>query len=326
MTVADQRAPGGLPTVSVVMPAYNVAAYLDKSIGSALAQDVDVEVLVVDDCSTDDGATAAAIRRLEAADGRVRSFRLPVNGGPSAARNKGMEEAQGEWIAFLDGDDWFAPGRLSYLVEVARAAGADAITDDLALINEGADKPWTTVYELTGWEQSKDGQELSAAELCRRDWILQPMFRTAWLREHDLRFNTIRRSGEEDFEFYMEAMLRGVKWVTARKALYFYLSRPGQLTRSRRIGEGLIASAEALARDPRLMADGELAKAFGERLERIRAAQWIGLFADAVRDRQWLRATGMVVRSPRRIADAAAAARRRHRIGRLLSRDSSVRA
>jgi succinoglycan biosynthesis protein ExoO len=326
MTVADQRAPGGLPTVSVVMPAYNVAAYLDKSVSSALAQDVAVEVLVVDDCSTDDGATAEAIRRLEAADPRVRGFRLPVNGGPSAARNKGMEEARGEWIAFLDGDDWFAAGRLSYLVEVARAAGADAITDDLALINEGADKPWTTVYELTGWEQSKDGQELSAAELCRRDWILQPMFRTAWLREHDLRFNTIRRSGEEDFEFYMEAMLRGVKWVTARKALYFYLSRPGQLTRSRRIGEGLIASAEALARDPRLQSDGELARAFGDRLERIRAAQWIGLLADAVRDRKWLRATGMVVRSPRRLADAAAAARRRRRIGRLLSRDESARA
>ena len=61
-------------------------------------------------------------------------------------------------------------------------------------------------------------------------------------------------------------------------------------------------------------------------MERIRAAQWIGLFADALRDRQWLRATGMVVRSPGRLADAAAAARRRRRIGRLLSRDQSARA
>lgn len=321
MTVADQRGARPAPTVSVVMPAYNVAGYLDKSVGSALSQDVDVEVLVVDDCSTD--ATGEAIRRLEA-DERVRGFRLAVNGGPSAARNKGLEEARGEWVAFLDADDWFAPGRLSYLLGVARGAGADAITDDLALINEGADKPWTTVYELTGWEQAEEGLALSAAELCRRDWILQPMFRTAWLREHDLSFNTQRRSGEEDFEFYMQAMLRGVKWVTARKPLYFYLSRPGQLTRSRRIGDALIASAEAMGRDPRIAGDAELAAAFGERLKRIRAAQWIGRLADALRDRQWLRATGMVARSPGRLVDAAAAARRRRRIDRMLRRHEAA--
>jgi succinoglycan biosynthesis protein ExoO len=320
MAGEDQRAG---PTVSVVMPAYNVADYLDKSVGSALAQDVPVEVLVVDDCSTDEGATAAAIGRLEA-DPRVRGFRLPVNGGPSAARNKGLEEARGEWIAFLDADDWFAPGRLSYLLDIARRAGADAITDDLALVNEGADKPWTTVYELTGWQQEREGQILSAAELCRRDWILQPMFRTAWLRRHDLRFNTERRSGEEDFEFYMQAMLLGVKWATARRPLYFYLSRPGQLTRSRRIGDALVASAEAMARDPRIRGDAELAGAFAARLERIRAAQWIGLLADALRGRQWLRAAGMVARSPARLIDAAAAARRRRRIGRMLRRDQNA--
>jgi succinoglycan biosynthesis protein ExoO len=301
------------------MPAYNVAAYLDKSVSSALAQDVDVEVVVVDDCSTDHGATAEAIRRLEA-DPRVRGFRLPVNGGPSAARNKGLDEARGEWIAFLDGDDWFGPGRLSYLLEVARAAGADAITDDLALINEGSKQPWATVYQLTGWDQLEEGFPLSPAELCARDWILQPMFRTAWLRERGLRFNTVRRSGEEDFEFYMEAMLAGVKWVTARRALYFYLSRPGQLTRSRKIGDGLIASAEALARDPRISGDAELARAFGDRLERIRAAQWVGLLADQVRGRRWLGAAGMAFRSPGRVVDAFAALRRRLKIAGLLRR------
>ncbi|HLL31930.1 MAG TPA: glycosyltransferase family 2 protein [Allosphingosinicella sp.] len=325
MTVANQRLAGTAPAVSVLIPAYNVADYLDKSVGSALSQDVDVEVIVVDDCSTDGGATAEAIRRLEA-DPRVRGFRLPVNGGPSAARNKALEEARGEWIAFLDADDWFGPERLSYLLKVAGAAGADAITDDLFLINEGAARPWATIYELAGWRQEEEGQPLSAAELCRQRWILQPMFRTAWIREHDLRFNTIRRSGEEDFEFYMDAMIRGVKWVTAREAHYFYLSRPGQLTRSRLIGEGLIASAEAMGRDPRIRDNAELAEAFAGRLEYIRTTQWVGLFADAVRGRQWLRAGAMVARSPRRIIDAAAAFRRRRRIGKMLMRGGSASA
>ncbi|HEX8379924.1 MAG TPA: glycosyltransferase family 2 protein [Allosphingosinicella sp.] len=323
MTVADQPVLRPAPVVSVLIPAFNVADYLDKSVGSALAQDVEVEVLIVDDCSTDGGATAAAIRRLEA-DPRVRGFRLPVNGGPSAARNKGLDEARGEWVALLDADDWFAPGRLSYLLEVAGAADADAVSDDQLLISQGADKPWASIYELSGWKQTEEGRLLTAAEMCRRDWILKAMFRTAWLRRHGLRFHTVRHSAGEDFEFYMNALLCGVKWVAARKAMYFYMARPGQLTAGRSIADGLIESAEAMAGDARIQRDPELARAFAERLERIRAARWVGLLADELRGRNWLRAAAMAARSPRRIADAAAALRRRRRIGGLLRRNGAA--
>ena len=308
MSVAGQRQSRPGPAVSVLIPAYNVASYLDASVGSALAQDVDLEVVIVDDGSTD--STPEAIARLEA-DPRVRGFRLPVNSGPSAARNKAMDEARGAWVAFLDADDWFAPGRLSYLLKVAEAAGADAVSDDLALINDGADKPWTSVYEITGWKQSEEGRRLSAAELCRHDWILQPMFRTAWLRAHGLRFHPVRNWAGEDFEFYMNAMLLGVNWVTARDACYFYRSRPGQLTGRRAIAEGILESLEAMARDSRVSNDAELARAMSDRIERVRTAQWVGLFADAVRGRRWPRAAAMVLRSPVRVADAVAALRRR---------------
>lgn len=308
MSVADQRGSGKAPTVSVVIPAYNVADYLDKSVSSALSQDVDVEVVIVDDASTD--STADAIRRLEA-DPRVRGFRLPVNGGPSAARNRALDEARGEWVAFLDADDWFGPGRLSYLLKVAEAAGADAVSDDLLLINDGASRPWTTIYEATGWKQAEEGQQLSAADFCRLDWIIQPMFKTAWLRAHGLRFHTVRNWAGEDFEFYMNAMLLGVKWVAARDAHYFYRSRPGQLTGNRALAEGIIESLEAMARDPRVSGDPQLAGALSDRIGRVRSAQWLGHFADAVRGRRWLRAAGMVLRSPARVSDAALAVRRR---------------
>jgi succinoglycan biosynthesis protein ExoO len=315
MTVANQRVTGPAPTVSVLIPAYNVAGYLDESVASALGQDVDVEIIVVDDCSTDDGATAEAIRRLEA-DPRVRGFRLPVNGGPSAARNKALDEARGEWVAFLDADDWFGAGRLSYLLKVARAAGADAVSDDQWLIGNGADKPWTTIYQLAGWNQAEEGKPLSAVDLGRRDWILKPMIRTAWLRAHGLRFHLDRNWAGEDFEFFMNAMLSGVKWVAAREARYFYRSRPGQLTGERGIAGGIIESLEAMARDPRISRDPELARAFSDRIGRVRSAQWVGLLADAVRGRRWLRAAGMVLRSPARVADAFAALRRRLEIRR----------
>ncbi|HYJ82645.1 MAG TPA: glycosyltransferase family 2 protein [Allosphingosinicella sp.] len=309
MTVANQGVTGRVPIVSVLIPAYNVADYLDKSVASALSQDVDVEIVVVDDCSTDDGATAAAIRRLEA-DPRVRGFRLPVNGGPSAARNKALDEARGEWVAFLDADDWFGPGRLSYLLNVAKGAGADAVSDDQLLIRNGADKPWTTIYEIAGWTQAEEGRPVSPVEMARRDWILKPMFRTAWLRAHGLRFHPDRNWAGEDFEFFMNAMLLGVKWVAAREAGYFYRSRPGQLTAIRALAEGIVESLEAIARDPRVSRDPELARAFADRIARVRSGQWVGLFADAVRAGRWLRAAAMLLRSPARIADAAIAVRR----------------
>jgi len=310
MTIANQSMTGSAPTVSVLIPAYNVADYLDQAVASVLSQDVDVEVVIVDDCSTDDGATAAAIRRLEA-DPRVRGFRLPVNGGISAARNKALDEARGEWVAFLDADDWFGPGRLSYLLEVARAAGADAVSDDQLLIRDGDSLPWTTIYAVAGWNQAEEAKPFSAVDLSRHDLILKPMFRASWLRAHGLRFHLVRNWACEDFEFWMNAMLAGVKWVSAREARYYYRSRPGQLTGQRSMAGALIEFLEAMARDPRIGRNPELARAFSDRIGRVRSAQWVGLLADAVRGRRWLRAAGMVLRSPSRVADAVAALRRR---------------
>jgi glycosyltransferase involved in cell wall biosynthesis len=95
-------------TYSVVIPAFNAERYLGEAIASAMAQTLPpLEVLVVDDGSTD-GSRAVA----EGFGGRVRVLSGP-NAGPSAARNRGVGEARGSWIAFLDADDLFEPGYLA---------------------------------------------------------------------------------------------------------------------------------------------------------------------------------------------------------------------
>lgn len=96
------------PDVSVVMPAYNSAATIDSAIESALTQrDVGVEVIVVDDGSTDD-----TVSRARAHGARVRVI-SQANAGPQAARNRGINEARADMIAFLDSDDLWLPGKLS---------------------------------------------------------------------------------------------------------------------------------------------------------------------------------------------------------------------
>jgi glycosyltransferase involved in cell wall biosynthesis len=97
------------PAVSVVIPTYNQPTLLTEAVRSVLAQTFqDFEVVVVDDGCTDD--TADRIGAL--GDARVRLVRQP-NGGVGAARNRGIDEARGRYLAFLDHDDWWLPQKLA---------------------------------------------------------------------------------------------------------------------------------------------------------------------------------------------------------------------
>ncbi len=98
--------------VSIVTPAYKAAAFVGQTIESVLAQDYqDWELHIVDDRSPDD--TAAVVERYAARDPRVRLIRLGRNGGAAMARNASLEAARGRYVAFLDSDDLWLPGKLS---------------------------------------------------------------------------------------------------------------------------------------------------------------------------------------------------------------------
>jgi len=104
--------------VSTVIPLYNKAAYVARALRSALDQTSPPrEIIVVDDGSTDDGPGIVA--RIAADDPRVRLIRQP-NAGPSAARNRGIDEASGDWVAFLDADDVLLPRHFERAAHAAR--------------------------------------------------------------------------------------------------------------------------------------------------------------------------------------------------------------
>lgn len=109
------------PKVSVVIPAYNAASYLELAIDSVAKQTLDdLEVIVVDDASTD--GTAEKARKLLAERGlRHKVVTLAVNGGPSVARNSGVALASGEYVAFLDADDEWLPKKLALQVALMSA-------------------------------------------------------------------------------------------------------------------------------------------------------------------------------------------------------------
>jgi hypothetical protein len=107
--------PAGRPTVTVVIPCYNYARYVEGAISSALTQEgVEIDVIVVDDRSTDD--SVEVISAIAAKDHRVRLVENPANQGAVATFNNGLALASGEYLIRLDADDLLTPG------SVARAA------------------------------------------------------------------------------------------------------------------------------------------------------------------------------------------------------------
>lgn len=104
-----------LPRISVIIPAYNAAATIGKAITSILAQGYPAHEIIV----VDDGSTDATGNTVQAYGDKVTYIRQD-NTGPSAARNKGVQQASGEWIAFLDADDWYLPDRLLTHAEMIR--------------------------------------------------------------------------------------------------------------------------------------------------------------------------------------------------------------
>ena len=105
------------PQISVIIPIYNVERYLRQCIDSILAQTfTDFELLLIDDGSPD-GCPAICDEYAEK-DARIRVFHKP-NGGVTSARNKGLDNARGNWIIYIDGDDWIEP---TYVEELYNAA------------------------------------------------------------------------------------------------------------------------------------------------------------------------------------------------------------
>ncbi len=124
------------PRISVVIPTYNRARDLERALASVLGQTFDdFEVLVVDNHSTDD--TQTVIARF--ADSRVSLYNIDNEGVVAKSRNLGIRLARGEFVAFLDSDDWWTPNKLRASLE-GLEAGADVVFHHLYLVTRPEQK------------------------------------------------------------------------------------------------------------------------------------------------------------------------------------------
>ena len=171
-----------MTTVSIIIPSFRQPQFLGRAIESCLEQDhEDIEVVVIDDRSRD--ASLAVAWSFASADDRVKVFEAAANGGLGAARNVGIAHASGEYLCFLDSDDYLVPGSLSARLEVYPAAEL-AHGEDLAVVygdwqhvgemvdhltprNARASMPTVSTANYTG-----ENVFICSAPLVRRDHVL----------------------------------------------------------------------------------------------------------------------------------------------------------
>ncbi|HJA92887.1 MAG TPA: glycosyltransferase [Candidatus Eisenbergiella merdipullorum] len=120
--------------ISVIVPVYNGEKYLSDCLESLLGQThEELEILVIDDGSAD--GSAALCESFARKDGRIRLIRQP-NGGVSSARNRGLEEAKGDFVAFVDADDWLLPQMLEDQLEMLTREKGDMILGGYRAVGE----------------------------------------------------------------------------------------------------------------------------------------------------------------------------------------------
>lgn len=219
------------PQISVVIPTYNLEQYIEKAIRSALSQkSVSVEVIMVDDCSTDN--TIAVAQSIH--DPRLKIIRQPQNGGPSVARNTGFSAAQGTWIAILDGDDAFADNRLSTCLNRGIETKADIVVDNLTVFDESTQK----TYDMFDTDMFQQSRTMSLTDFIKGNQLflgghtlgyLKPVFRRDFLLQHGLKYATDIRIGE-DYLFLAEALALGAKCVSEPDSRYIYTVRSGSIS------------------------------------------------------------------------------------------------
>lgn len=210
------------PLVSVIIPAYQIASYIAETLDSVFAQTVtDFEVIIVNDGSPD---TKELERALAPYRDRIHYVRQE-NRGAGAARNRGVQDARGEFVAFLDGDDLWLADYLEKQLSFAREGGYDLVYADALLFGE------SPVAGKTYMQTAPSEGPVTFVSLLRNDCNVITsgvVARRCALIEAGLFEESLRNA--QDFEMWARMAKRGARLAYQRKVLLRYRCREGSLS------------------------------------------------------------------------------------------------
>lgn len=246
-----------MPQISIIVPIYNVDKYLRESIDSVLAQTfLDFELLLIDDGSKD--YSGKICDEYAANDSRVRVIHKE-NGGLSSARNTGIELAIGDYIIFLDPDDyWTGVNALSHLYEIAIQFNADVVRGEYVSIDENGNNIITATKDkqdlnlklldsATFYKQAISGENFSWLFLFKRKSI------------GELRFDE-KRKFQEDIDFNIKYFSQQHKCIYTREKFYLYRKRSNSIITTPKVEnlEGSFSLCNVFHRYSNIVSDNNL--------------------------------------------------------------------
>jgi succinoglycan biosynthesis protein ExoO len=222
-----------MSTISVIIPARNAAPWIRNAICSVATQTLAVcEVIVIDNASTDE--TCTVIHQMQVTIPELILVRNQQDLGVGASRNIGIGRVKGDWIAFLDADDWFAPTRLRRLTELGERTGASIVADNQCFTLGPDEPPLRTLIATHGGQL----EMIDLEAFLRRDRViaignfglLKPIFRREFLKT-GIRYDEdpAIKVGEDSL-FYISCLITGERMLLTDEALYFYRRHPASLT------------------------------------------------------------------------------------------------
>ena len=225
--------------LSVVIPVYNVAEYIDNCMESVLKQDMTgVEIILVDDGATDN---CPQICDEYAAKYENVSVIHKINGGLSSARNAGLKVAIGEYVYFLDSDDWIDEKTLE-VIKPFMKEGYDLIKFGYKICGKSEVEVQPTL--AAGLYRKNDLMDkilldaISPNKISSHNFMLlsvwSHVYRRAFLEEHKMEFVSERRIGSEDYLFNLQAYTFADSMMVLNDYLYCYYQREGSLTKQYR--------------------------------------------------------------------------------------------
>ena len=257
---------GGVPKASVIVPCWNVEKWVEDAVSSVLRGSFkDFEIIAVDDGSTD--GTGALLDRLAASDARVRVVHQ-TNGGVSCARNHGLDAARGEFLFFLDPDDWLEPEFIETGVAELERTSSDYCVFALAERRDGSSE--SHVVPINGDYNYADNAAIRAHFMPRvigysldevRAWyagrplaaereigsVCRCAFRREAIERIHLRFDETLVNWEDAY-FTYEFLLSARRMTSVNRPLYIYRIRAGSAVESRRRSPQAFANKLAFLR------------------------------------------------------------------------------
>ena len=220
-----------MPKISVIVPVYNVEKFLARCLDSILGQSLrDIEVICVDDGSPDN--SIEILNRYAARDSRIRIVRQ-ANRGLGGARNTGIEAAEGEYVGFVDSDDWIDGDFYEKLYRAAVRTGADIACADL-ISHRGNKVKKRIVYER---ECVADGlqQRFETGQCPPSFYVVNKIYRREMFLDSELRFR--EHVVLEDVEFTAKAVYAARRMVAVCGTAYRYMFNSASIVNSRQTPE-----------------------------------------------------------------------------------------